>query len=75
MSHTTFQNGGFSDLIDDTPTCPDSNDGNDNGVLEPSECEGFGTDNLMFWTTTDPDPVVSDGQRAIARLNFITGSP
>ncbi|MEM9196009.1 MAG: hypothetical protein AAGF12_42985 [Myxococcota bacterium] len=73
LSHTTFRRGQYSDLLNDTPTCPDANDANGDGELAPDECMGFGVNNLMFWAVADLDPVVTDDQRALVELNFTTG--
>lgn len=64
LFHTTEQDGSSIEPLDDTPECPASHDTNGDGVVSPSECSGFGADNLMFWApvgenvTPEQDQVV-----------------
>jgi len=47
----TSENGGTSfDPISDTAECPISRDNDSDGKVYAEECEGYGADNLMFWT-------------------------
>jgi len=47
----TSENGGTSfDPIKDTAECPISRDNDSDGKVYAEECEGYGADNLMFWT-------------------------
>ena len=40
------------DILPDTPECLNSSQDNDsNGTVTAEECDGFGGDNLMFWTS------------------------
>ena len=39
------------DILSDTPECPISRDSNSGGTVSAEECDGYGGDNLMFWTT------------------------
>jgi hypothetical protein len=52
LFHTTESSGTAFDPLPDTPECVrGQRDANGNRVLEPMECQGFGADNLMFWTS------------------------
>ena len=52
LFHTTEKEGTVFDILSDTPECPSSSQDNDNsGTLTAEECDGFGGNNLMFWTT------------------------
>ncbi len=51
LFHTTEEGGTTFDILSDTPECPSSTKDNDsNGTVTAEECDGFGGDNLMFWT-------------------------
>ena len=50
LSHTTEANGAFFDPLSDTAQCSISLDNDSDGKVYPEECEGYGADNLMFWT-------------------------
>ena len=52
LFHTTESSGFSFDPLPDTPECPRARDTNANGLMEPSECVGYGADNIMFWTST-----------------------
>ena len=56
LFHTTESNGASFDPISDTAECPISRanevDHYDNDTyVKAEDCDGFGADNLMFWTT------------------------
>ena len=52
LFHTTEKEGTVFDILSDTPKCASSSQDNDSsGTLTAEECDGFGGDNLMFWTT------------------------
>jgi hypothetical protein len=51
LYHTTERGGTAFDPLPDTPDCSRTRDTNGDKILEPDECQGFGGDNLMFWTT------------------------
>jgi len=52
LFHTTEKEGTVFDILSDTPECSsNSQDKNSNGTLTAEECEEFGGDNLMFWTS------------------------
>jgi len=52
LFHTTEKEGTVFDILSDTPECLSSSKDNDsNGTITAEECDGFGGDNLMFWTT------------------------
>ena len=50
LSHTSESKGTSFDPISDTAECPISRDNDSDGEVYPEECEGYGADNLMFWT-------------------------
>ncbi|HIA57209.1 MAG TPA: hypothetical protein EYN97_07320 [Candidatus Lambdaproteobacteria bacterium] len=51
LFHTTEQGGTEFDIISDTAECPKSSRDNDsNGKMSAEECEGYGAENVMFWT-------------------------
>ena len=51
LFHTTEEGGATFDILSDTPECPSNTQDNDsNGAVTAEECDGFGGDNLMFWT-------------------------
>ena len=51
LFHTTEAAGSSFDPLSDTAQCPISLDGDSDGKVYAEECEGYGADNLMFWTT------------------------
>jgi len=52
LFHTTEDKGTIFDILSDTPECSrSSQDNNSDGFVSAEECDGFGGDNLMFWTT------------------------
>ena len=52
LFHTTETGGTVFDILNDTAECLASNkDFDRNGKMSAEECEGYGGDNLMFWTT------------------------
>ena len=52
LFHTTEKEGTVFDILSDTPEClRNSQDNDSNGTVTAEECNGFGGDNLMFWTT------------------------
>ncbi len=57
LFHPTESHGSAFDPLPDTPECPVSRDVNVNGLMEPSECVGYGADNVMFWTS---DPAINN---------------
>ena len=51
LFHTTEQGGTSFDILSDTAECPKSSMDNDsNGQMSAEECEGYGGENVMFWT-------------------------
>jgi len=51
LFHTTEKSGTVFDILSDTPECNASTQDNDsNGTVTAEECEGYGADNLMFWS-------------------------
>jgi len=54
LFHTTEANGQSFDPLPDTPECPASTrDLDGDGYVNPDECVGFGSTNLMFWSASD----------------------
>ncbi len=51
LFHTTESAGASFDPLSDTAQCPISLDGDNDGKVYAEECDGYGADNLMFWTT------------------------
>ena len=51
LFHTTEAAGASFDPLSDTAQCPSSLDGDNDGKVYAEECDGYGADNLMFWTT------------------------
>lgn len=49
LFHTSERDGVTGEPHPDTPVCLIDRDENGDGLLAPSECLGFGADNLMFW--------------------------
>ena len=50
LFHTTESNGTSFDPLSDTAQCSINLDGNGDEKVSPEECDGYGADNLMFWT-------------------------
>ena len=51
LFHTTESGGAEFDILSDTPECNASTQDNDsNGRVTAEECEGYGGENVMFWT-------------------------
>jgi hypothetical protein len=51
LFHTTEQGGTSFDILSDTAECPKgSRDNDSNGQMSAEECEGYGGENVMFWT-------------------------
>ncbi len=51
LFHPTEQEGKSFDIISDTAECPNSRDNDTNGEMSAEECDGYGAENVMFWTT------------------------
>ena len=52
LFHTTEQGGIEFDIITDTAECAKSSRDNDsNGQMSAEECDGYGANNIMFWTS------------------------
>ena len=69
----TIEKDGFSwDPLEDTPICGAENDLNGDLLLAPSECDGLGGDNLMFWTLGGLRDA-TDAQRAVVRRHPAVG--
>ena len=50
LFHTSEGGGTSFDILSDTPECAISRDSNSGGTVSAEECDGYGGDNLMFWT-------------------------
>lgn len=84
LYHTSELDGRFHDRIDDTAQCERSADNNDDGIVQPGECQDSDANNFMFWTVDPEAPVlssmtISEDQGALIRLNPVVvstvGSP
>jgi uncharacterized delta-60 repeat protein len=51
LFHTTEKSGTKFDILSDTPECAISRDNNSDGKVSAKECDGYGAENIMFWTT------------------------
>jgi hypothetical protein len=51
LFHTTERDGLSFDPLLDTPECAVGQDRNSDKLVTGAECGGFGSDNLMFWST------------------------
>jgi len=67
FAHTTEADGATLEPLSDTPECTLAQDADGDGMLLPSECEGFGHDNVMFWAPFVEGPRFSPRQGAILR--------
>ena len=57
LFHTTESAGTAFDPIPDTPECAAATrDANKDGIMQPTECVGFGADDVMFWTSVASIP-------------------
>ena len=55
LFHTTESGGTVFDILNDTTECLNSTkDFDRNGKMSAEECEGYGAENLMFWTPWTP---------------------
>ena len=55
LFHTTEKWGTEFDIISDTAECAKSSRDNDsNGQMSAEECDGYGANNVMFWTPWNP---------------------
>ena len=55
LFHTTEKWGTEFDIISDTAECAKSSrDNNDDGLVSAEECDGYGANNVMFWTPWNP---------------------
>ncbi len=72
LFHTTESAGTSFDPLPDTPQCDSSHDANHDGLVDSSECAGFGADNLMFWTGSG-NALLTPNQGFVMRANaFVT---
>lgn len=76
LFHTVERNGldlegdiWGQDPLSDTALCPDSADADGNNRLSPSECEGQGADNLMFWSPPNDARNLTEQQGQVVRSN------
>ena len=51
LFHTSESGGTVFDIITDTAECSITLDNDSNGKISAEECEGYGADNVMFWTS------------------------
>jgi len=50
LFHTSESVGTSFDILSDTPECAISRDSDSSGKVSAEECDGYGGDNIMFWT-------------------------
>ena len=50
LFHVSESGGTRFDILSDTPECAISRDTNSSGTISAEECDGYGAENLMFWT-------------------------
>ncbi len=67
FAHTTEADGTSFEPLSDTPECSLAQDSDGDGMLLPFECEGFGSDNVMFWAPFTEAPRFSPRQGTILR--------
>ena len=67
--HPTESDGKVFDPISDTPQCKLAQDANKDGVMQATECQGLGADNIMFWLAGNPEALLTKGQGEIGRGN------
>jgi hypothetical protein len=72
LFHVSERDGTSFDPLLDTPECPASNDANMNMKVDPTECVGKGSDNLMFWQASGmPMRTITNDQRFVILRNPI----
>jgi hypothetical protein len=50
LFHTSERGGTSFDILSDTPECAISRDSSGGGTVSAEECDGYGAENIMFWT-------------------------
>lgn len=65
LYHTSEGSGLAHDPIADTPECTDDSD--QNGKVEPWECQALGAENLMFWSASTEGALTPDQLTVIHR--------
>ena len=50
LFHLTEKGGTSFDILSDTPECAISHDSDSDGEVSAEECDGYGAENIMFWT-------------------------
>jgi hypothetical protein len=71
LFHTTEVDGSVFDPLPDTPICPRQRDLNRDGLLDATECDGFGADNLMFPTSDAAQTRLTADQVDVLQRAFI----
>ena len=68
LFHTTEKWGTEFDIISDTAECAKSSrDNNDDGLVSAEECDGYGANNVMFWTAwSSPSRSAGKKQEALS---------
>jgi len=51
LFHTSESGGTIFDIINDTAECSITLDNDSNGIISAEECEEYGAENVMFWTS------------------------
>jgi hypothetical protein len=69
LFHTSELDGRVFEPLGDTASCGKGRDRDGDGLLYPSECDGAGADNLMFWAGSGS--ALSDQQREVLQRSLI----
>jgi hypothetical protein len=70
LYHLSERSGFSHDPLLDTPECSTQDDRNNDGIISATECQGKGTDNLMFWSASNVrQRVVTNDQRFVLTRN------
>ena len=68
LFHVSERGGTSFDILSDTPECAISRDSSGGGTVSAEECDGYGAENVMFWTAW------SSSSRAAGKKNDILSS-
>jgi hypothetical protein len=67
--HPSERDGKTFDPLTDTPECPLALDLNKDGIMDPTECAGQGSEDVMFWFASPLLVGFTPGQGVIVRGN------
>ncbi len=72
LFHTSEQNGFVFEALEDTPECRADRDVDGDGYVDTMECTGAGSDNLMFWASSEEEQSrLSPEQGRILRSSMV----